>query len=192
MTLSKGTDIVAMAILPAGIVAEGPNDEDYLSIEGSHDMDYSEGKAAETPAESSSNEEQSAGPYLLLVTQQGLGKRTCISEFRLRARTGSGIQALRLNLGDRLAAVQVVGIAPSGSREAALDSGSEDESSATKTSSSGRKPEAGADVVLSTQQGQLVRVPVADVNIHSRFAKGHRLVKVRQGDEVVAATVLSK
>ncbi|EFN51479.1 hypothetical protein CHLNCDRAFT_56398 [Chlorella variabilis] len=173
MTLSKGTDIVAMAILPAGIVAEGPNDEDYLSIEGSHDMDYSEGKAAETPAESSSNEEQSAGPYLLLVTQQGLGKRTCISEFRLRARTGSGIQALRLNLGDRLAAVQ-------------------DESSATKTSSSGRKPEAGADVVLSTQQGQLVRVPVADVNIHSRFAKGHRLVKVRQGDEVVAATVLSK
>ena len=184
MTLTKGTDIVAMAILPPGIVPDGSDDEDAAGTDpeglsgvvDAHEADYEAqaaldiGEVADASGADGGSGPAAAGPHLLLVTQQGLGKRMSISEIRLRSgRTGVGIRAMQLNQGDRLAAVQVVG-EPLGDGKHAGD--------------------AAADVLLSTQQGQLVRVPVADINMHSRMAKGHRLVKVREGDEVVAATVI--
>lgn len=201
MTLGEGAEIVGMALLPAGIAPEGSFDEDDLLEEG-----LEEEPAEAMPAGSLAGGSSSGGggggeptaPCLLLVTRQGLGKRCLISDFPIRSsRTGKGVRGLRLNAGDRLAAVQVVGsVTPPGDASSAdasrSGSDSEDERSARSGSSGGGAAAAHCDVLLSTQQGQLVRVPMRGINIVGRQAKGLRLVKVREGDEVVAATMLSK
>ena len=181
MKLSKGTHIVAMSILPAGIAPEASSSDDEEEEEEAPAGAAAAAAGAAAPGSGSpaAAAEEEAGPCLLLVTQQGLGKRTPISDFRVHSsRTGKGVKALRLNPGDRLATVQVVGIAAPGS---------------TASSGGGGEEEAGsADVLVSTQQGLLVRVPISDIRISSRQAKGFRLVRVQEEDEVVAATVLSK
>ncbi|KAL4439020.1 hypothetical protein ABPG77_006957 [Micractinium sp. CCAP 211/92] len=201
MTLSEGAEIVGMALLPAGIAPEGSIDEDDLLEEGPEE-EPSEAMPAGSLAGGSSSGGSGGGeptaPCLLLVTRQGLGKRCLISDFPIRSsRTGKGVRGLRLNAGDRLAAVQVVGsVTPLGDAGAAdasrSGSDSDDGRSARSGSSGGGAAAAHCDVLLSTQQGQLVRVPMRGINIVGRQAKGLRLVKVREGDEVVAATMLSK
>ncbi|PRW61571.1 DNA gyrase subunit A [Chlorella sorokiniana] len=190
MRLTDDAEIVAMSILPLGIVPEGSIDEEE-----------EEGSAAAVSSGSASPAEEeegataavaAAGPCLLLVSAQGLGKRTPISEFRLvSGRQGKGFRGMRLNTGDRLAAVQVVGFDPAAAAAAGSSSDEEDRedrSNSDRRSSKAKEP----DVLLSTQQGQLVRVPLSSISVYSRGAKGRRVLKVREGDEVIAATVLSK
>ena len=202
MTLGKGAEIVGMALLPAGIAPEGSFDEEDLLLEESPEEEPSEAAAGSLAAASGSSGGGGGGeptdPCLLLVTRHGLGKRCLISDFRIRSsRTGKGVRSLRLNAGDRLAAVQVVGsvVPPAGAAagEAGVSgSDSEDERSGQSGGGVAAAAPAHSDVLLSTQQGQLVRVPMRGISILSRQAKGLRLVKVREGDEVVAATMLSK
>jgi DNA gyrase subunit A len=180
MKLSKGTHIVAMSILPAGIAPEASSSDDEEEEEEAPAAAAAAGAAAPGSSSPAAAAEEDAGPCLLLVTQQGLGKRTPISDFRVHSsRTGKGVKALRLNPGDRLATVQVVGVAAPGSTASSGGGGEGEEAGS-------------ADVLVSTQQGLLVRVPISDIRISSRQAKGFRLVRVQEGDEVVAATVLSK
>lgn len=171
MALSDGADIVAMAVLPAGMAPEGSIDED--------DEDDADATHSGSPGEeeASSSEATTAGPCLLVVTQQGLGKRMSISAFPLRSsRTGKGLKAVRLNPGDRLAAAQVVGAGVAAASGSGTDNVRPSE-----------------DVLVSTQQGQLVRVPISSISlVAGRATKGHRVVRVREGDEVVAATLLNK
>ena len=180
-----------MSILPLGIVPEGSIDEEDEEEGGS----MVGGSGSTSPAEEEDGAAvgaTAAGPCLLLVSAQGLGKRTPISELRLMSgRTGKGLRGMRLNAGDRLAAVQVVGIDPTMAAAAAGSSSDEDDRGSIgsgKGSSKAKEP----DVLLSTQQGQLVRVPLSSISVYSRVAKGRRVLKVREGDEVIAATVLSK
>ena len=178
MTLSEGADIVAMAILPKGVAPDGASDEED---EEEASPSASSGAGEDEEAGSSGDTMAAAGPCLLVVTEQGLGKRTPISGFKLtRSRTGKGVKALRLNPGDRLAAAQVVEDGSGAAGGAAISS--TDDDAAPRVS----------DVLLSTQQGQLVRVPITSIRVIGRTAKGQRVVKVREGDVVVAATVLSK
>ena len=171
MRLAEGAEIVGMAILPAGVAPEGASDEEDAEAGSSSSQGEEDEAAAGSDAAAAA-----AGPCLLLVTRQGLGKRTPIAGFTLRAsRIGQGMTGCKLNPGDALAAVQVIGVAAG----SAAGPESDDESGA-------------ADVLLSTQQGQLVRVPISTISIFGRTAKGNRLVRVREGDEVAAATVLSK
>lgn len=199
MNLGKGEDIVAMAILPAGVAPEGSSDDEDEEEEAA--AGAAAGAAASSSSGSPTEEEEAAaggeggaqaGPSLLLISQQGLGKRTPVSAFpRKMSRRGKGMKALGLKPGDRLAAMQVVGAelaAPAGGGGAATESCSDDEAGARRSGGGGKA----ADVLLSTQQGQLVRVPVSDISLYGRTAKGRRVVRLREGDEVVAATLLTK
>lgn len=47
------------------------------------------------------------------------------------------------------------------------------------------------EVLLATTAGVLVRMPLASVSVYSRTAKGPRLVKLDEGDQVVTAMVCS-
>ena len=191
MRLSEDAAIVAMAILPQGMVPEGSideEDEDDGSAPATSSGSGSPGEEEE--ADGAAAAAAAAGPYLLLVSAQGLGKRTPISEFRLLSgRTGKGMKCMKLNAGDRLAAAQVVGVAPQPAAAApATGSSDEDGPGGSGGGGDGSEP----DVLLSTQQGQLVRVPMSSISVIGRNTKGRRVVKVREGDEVAAATVLSK
>ena len=97
---------------------------------------------------------------------QGLGKRVPLSLFRLsKTRTGKGMLALRLNAGDSLAATEIVGVKGKDFVE---------------------------DALISTVNGMLLRVSTNQVPTSGRYAKGSRVVKVKEGDEVSAITLLHK
>lgn len=100
----------------------------------------------------------------LSVVLQGLGKRVPIVSFRKQGRVGMGRIAVRLSPGDSVAASVVVG-----------DSGTALEHD---------------DVMISSTNGMLVRVALKLINVSSRTAKGHRVVKLKDGDEVGTVTVI--
>ena len=166
MNLDPGSEIVAMSVLPKGLAtAEEEDGEGAADDEAdAHEDDDEEDAAGGT----------SSGPSLLLITAQGLGKRTPVAAFRMQRRVGKGRKALKLNPGDRLAAAEVVGSRGSdaGSGEAALDLG---------------------DALVSTTQGLLVRVPVKDIQVREqRSTKGHKIVSLAPGDSVAAVTLMTR
>lgn len=97
---------------------------------------------------------------------QGLGKRVLISSFRQAGRIGKGVRAVRLAADDALASAILVG--------------AKDQSGV----------DAGTDVLISTANGMLLRVAVQNVALLSRVAKGYRVVKVKDGDEVGTVTLI--
>jgi DNA gyrase subunit A len=187
MILSDGAEIVAMAVLPAGVAPQGGEEEEEEAAAAADDGEGEEEEDESVVVGGGGDAEAGAGdsgPHLLLVTAQGQGKRVRVSDFRVKTgRVGQGVRAINLKAGDRLAAMQLVG-APGGAAAAAADSGSDAEGAAA--------PPAAGDVLLSTHQGQLVRVPVGPIRVMGPTAKGTRLVRVRDGDEVVAATLLAR
>lgn len=100
---------------------------------------------------------------------QGLGKRVLVSSFRRQGRIGKGVRAVRLNEGDSLATAILA--------SAQGDSGGETVQE---------------DVLISTANGMLLRVAVKNISVFSRTAKGHRVVKLKEGDEVGTVTIISE
>lgn len=99
---------------------------------------------------------------------QGLGKRVPISSFRVaKGRIGRGVIAVKLTKGDSVAAAVLVGV--------------------SKTCG-----ESGEDILISTMNGMVLRVPMNKCRISSRSAQGSKVVKVREGDEVSAITVIQE
>jgi DNA gyrase subunit A len=99
---------------------------------------------------------------------QGLGKRVPISSFRVaKGRIGRGVTAVKVTGGDSVAAAVVVGVSKTGG-------------------------ENGEDILISTMNGMVLRVPMNQCRISSRIAKGNKVVKVREGDEVSAITTIQK
>ena len=188
MTLAKGTHIVAMCLLPAGIVphvsSDGEDDDEPADAGTSSDATAATAEEEGEEGDDEPEVDEAEGPCLLFVSERGLGKRVPISEFPVRLhRRGKGARAIRLNPEDRLAGVQAAGIAPTGRGGVPVPISSDD---------GGHSSVGNADVLLSTQQGLLVRVPISNIRKVSRIAKGSRVVKVGKGDAVAMITILSK
>jgi DNA gyrase subunit A len=96
---------------------------------------------------------------VLVVTEQGFGKRTIASDFPVKHRATGGVIANSLNAdtGD-VAAVRIVG----------------------------RDEE---EVMLITDQGQILRTVVAGINRYRRSSRGVTVMKPPAGDRIVAITV---
>jgi len=93
MHLREGDSLVGMDILPSQIVADL---EQELESASESDDDNSETTA-------------SLGPWVLIVTNGGYGKRVPVSQFRLQNRAGMGIVATKFRKsGDRLAGLRIV------------------------------------------------------------------------------------
>ena len=96
---------------------------------------------------------------LLVVTEQGYGKRTALDEFPVKHRATGGVIANSLNeeTGD-VAAVRVVG--------------HEDE-----------------EVMVITEEGTILRTEVSTVNRYRRSSRGVTVMKPAEGDRVVSIAV---
>ena len=146
MSLRPGDELVGMDILPAAIAnrfATTP-EEDRAEIEDTE----------ETGA-------QSEGPWVLVITTHGYGKRVPVQQFRLQNRAGMGITATKFKTKsneDQLAALRIVN--------------AEDE------------------LMIVTSRGIIIRQKVMDISSQSRSATGVRLQRLDEDDVIVTAAIL--
>ncbi len=98
--------------------------------------------------------------YLLVVTENGYGKRTKVQAYRLQGRGGSGIKTANINpkTGNIVFSKIIV---------------DEDK-----------------DLVVISQKGQVIRTPLKSISIIGRAASGVRVMKLRKGDKVASAICL--
>jgi DNA gyrase subunit A len=98
MSLKKGDELISMDILPSQVIAQmiETSAEDVTD-----DLDENITEDTTVPA--------GEGPWILVVTTGGLGKRVPVNQFRLQNRAGMGVLAIKFRKkGDRLAALRVV------------------------------------------------------------------------------------
>jgi DNA gyrase subunit A len=98
MSLKKGDELISMDILPSQVIAQmiETSAEDVTD-----DLDENITEDTTVPA--------GEGPWILVVTTGGLGKRVPVTQFRLQNRAGMGVLAIKFRKkGDKLAALRVV------------------------------------------------------------------------------------
>ena len=94
MKLKQGDELISMDILPSQVVANIGVGDDEDETQESEDL------AADTANQ---------GPWALVITTGGYGKRVPVSLFRLQNRAGMGVRAIRFRKSnDRLAALHIV------------------------------------------------------------------------------------
>ena len=100
--------------------------------------------------------------FVLVVMENGLGKRTPLTHFKVQLRGGMGIRvaAVTARTG-KVVAMHVV---------------------------YGDK----VDVILATKNGQMIRMPMDTIKILSRDTQGVTLVKLKDNDKVASVTVVTK
>lgn len=98
---------------------------------------------------------------LLVLARKGLGKKTPLKNYRLQGRGGSGIFTAKVT-------------AKTGPLVAAkvVD-------------------EKTGDILLTSTQGQIIRLPAKDIPSHGRATQGVRLMRLHEGDTVAAMTVFT-
>jgi DNA gyrase subunit A len=124
-----------------------------------------DGETSESDNADDVEEVEIQGPSIVVITKSGLGKRLGIAQIRKnKSRTGKGVKILKLKTGDALADAVVV-----------------EDTGKVK------------DVVVSTANGQVVRIPLQNVpSFRSRITRGNSLIRVKDGDVVAAATILQQ
>ncbi|QYO63762.1 DNA gyrase C-terminal beta-propeller domain-containing protein [Leptolyngbya sp. 7M] len=94
MALKKSDELISMDILPSQVVAS-----------------IAEGDEADADSESEELEAEcnTQGPWALVITMGGLGKRVPITQFRLQNRAGMGLRSIKFRkANDRLASLRIV------------------------------------------------------------------------------------
>ena len=98
--------------------------------------------------------------YLLIVTENGFGKRTELKEYRLQGRGGAGIKAAKITF-------------KTGHISAAIVLKGQEE-----------------DLIVISQRGQVIRTKISQIPKLSRAAQGVRIMKLEEGDKVASATCI--
>ena len=98
--------------------------------------------------------------YLLVVTENGYGKRTKIKEYRLQKRGGSGIKAVKIT--------EKTG-------EVVFSQILEEEEK---------------DLLIISKKGQVIRIPIGSISILGRATSGVRVMRLSSGDKVASAICL--
>ena len=99
MNLRPGDSLVSMDVLPAELA-----DQVASSAEGELDGE------ADLDAEGLEEAAASEGPWVLVASASGLGKRVPVNQFRLQRRAGMGLRAIKFRRdGDALVGLKVLG-----------------------------------------------------------------------------------
>ncbi|MCL5010891.1 MAG: DNA gyrase subunit A [Patescibacteria group bacterium] len=104
--------------------------------------------------------EKIAKDYLLIITENGFGKRTPVEEFRLQHRGGAGIKAA--NISEKTGKIVFAKI---------LEQNEE-------------------DLIVISKKGQVIRSALKSVPIHGRAASGVHIMRLQSGDKVASGLCL--
>ncbi|MCH7828700.1 DNA gyrase subunit A [Patescibacteria group bacterium] len=100
------------------------------------------------------------GDYLLILTENGYGKRTSLKEYRVQTRGGSGIKTANIT-------------AKTGNLVYAKALSGEEE-----------------DLIVISRKGQVIRTAIADIAKISRSTQGVRIMRLDEKDKVASAASL--
>ncbi len=113
MSLKQGDELISMDILPSQVVAQIAEVMDAADAEletsGDISLDTADESSIEEPNGEELEAESSPGPWALVITTGGLGKRVPVTQFRLQNRAGMGLRSIKFRkAGDRLASLRIV------------------------------------------------------------------------------------
>ncbi|MDD5433202.1 MAG: DNA gyrase subunit A [Candidatus Pacebacteria bacterium] len=120
------------------------------------------GKSDEVIAMDEIKVKEDAKNHLLIITENGYGKRTKLEEYRLQKRGGSGIKAAKVN--DKTGKVVFSKIL------------SQQEN----------------DVVVISAKGQVIKSEIKTISVFGRASSGVRIMKLKPGDKVASAICLNE
>jgi len=102
------------------------------------------------------------GNQLLAISENGFGKRTALNLYKIQNRGGSGIKTANVtSKTGKLVGASIINI-----------------------------DEIETDLILSSEKGQIIRIPLKSVSELGRSTQGVRVMKPQPGDKVSAITVL--
>lgn len=102
------------------------------------------------------------GNQLLVVSERGFGKRTALKHYKIQRRGGSGIKTAKITSKTGfLVSAHVI-----------------------------NTDELETDLIISSANGQIIRVPLKSISELGRATQGVRIMKLNKGDKVVATTIL--
>ncbi|BAZ82274.1 DNA topoisomerase (ATP-hydrolyzing) subunit A [Sphaerospermopsis kisseleviana CS-549] len=156
MKLKPGDELVGMDILPAAIL-------DTLNTETEVELEEETIEIEETAENSEETTEtpNSTGPWVLIITMGGYGKRVPVGQFRLQNRAGQGITATKFKnrkTKDQLATLRIV---------------NPDE-----------------EIMMATNRGIIIRQSVNAISVQSRTATGVRVQKLDEDDAITGVAVV--
>ncbi|KAM3092721.1 DNA topoisomerase (ATP-hydrolyzing) subunit A [Phormidesmis sp. 146-12] len=158
MSLRKGDSLVGMAILPGQIVADVAQAQEAGLID--EEVEIDEDVMLDETADSETAELKApSGPWILVVTNGGYGKRVPVTQFRLQNRAGMGIVVTKFRKkGDTLAALHIVN--------------------------------EGAELMMVTSRGIIIRQAVNAISSQSRAATGVRVQRLDEDDAIAAVAIV--
>ncbi|HEB46814.1 MAG TPA: DNA gyrase subunit A, partial [Candidatus Nealsonbacteria bacterium] len=123
-------------------------------------MEVIKAQSPENREQRTKNKEQKAREYLLVVTENGFGKKSDLKEYRLQNRGGSGIKTAKVTqkTGDLIVSRILTG------RE--------------------------EDLIVISQKGQVIRTKISSISKLSRSTQGVRIMRLDTGDKVASATCI--
>lgn len=170
MKLKKGDELVGMDILPAAILDTLNTDEpETVEIEAA-EIEAVEIETAEIETAEIENQEETAevpssgsiGPWVLVITMGGYGKRVPVAQFRLQNRAGQGLMATKFKNRkgkDKLATLRIV-------------NNDDDE------------------IMMVTKRGIIIRQAVNAISIQSRSATGVRVQRLDEEDAINGVAIV--
>ncbi|NEQ78693.1 MAG: DNA gyrase subunit A, partial [Okeania sp. SIO2C9] len=114
MKLRSRDELISMDILPAQVIAslaaiEDAQTQDLGSLPDEEETEDANNLSVAADQEQELLESAGQGPWVLVVTMGGYGKRVPVSQFRLQNRAGMGVRATKFRKAkDQLAALRVV------------------------------------------------------------------------------------
>ncbi len=102
------------------------------------------------------------GAQILIITENGMGKRTDLSQYKSQKRGGGGLKTANITAktGGIVAAYMV------------------------------SKDDTDSDLIITSINGQIIRVSLSEVSVLGRATQGVSIMKPKRGDKVSAAAVL--
>jgi DNA gyrase subunit A len=168
MKLKNKDELIGMDILPAAVldtlatVIEGESEESEETAEIEEILETAENPEIENSEETVEvSNANSTGPWVLVITMGGYGKRVPVSQFRLQNRAGQGLMATKFKnrkTKDQLATLRIV---------------NSDE-----------------EIMMATNRGIIIRQAVNAISIQSRSATGVRVQRLDEDDAITGVAIV--
>jgi DNA gyrase subunit A len=156
MKLKNKDELVGMDILPAAILEtlDTVTEAEVEEIE-TEEIEINE-ESAEVPGNGS------VGPWVLVITMGGYGKRVPVAQFRLQNRAGQGLMATKFKnrkTKDQLATLRIVN-------------------------------NDGEEIMMVTNRGIIIRQAVNAISVQSRSATGVRVQRLDEDDAITGVAIV--